>query len=78
MTAKPIVVVYFPQSQYELQKVVKSIEHLNMDKPDYHWFILPDYDTEKIYMQVFYEKDFTDIKYDELKQYIHEQINKTT
>lgn len=81
--AKPIVVVYMPENVSD--RGLKSgwvlcgelSEQWNKEKPDYHWFVLLDYDTEKIYLQVFHEKDFTEIQYEELKQLIENQLKPT-
>lgn len=56
---------------------------MNKMMPDYYVFVLPAKETpkepqEEFEFQVFYEKDFTDIQYQELKELITEQIKTTT
>lgn len=66
-------------SLYELQQLFES------RLPDYHVFVIPAVNDpsepqEYFTFQVFYEKDFTDIQYQELKNLIEQSIKnvKTT
>jgi hypothetical protein len=42
---------------------------------DYYWFCFYDYDITKPEIKVFYEKDFTEIQYNELKELITQSLN---
>lgn len=79
MEAKPICVVYLPIMHSGEKMPWKMCNDMTRDfeerKPDYHWFFIPS-DEEKIEFKVFYEKDFTPIKYEELKQLIQKEIEK--
>lgn len=48
--------------------------------PDYHIFVVPNFITDvpipPLHIQVFYEKDFTEIQYEELKKMIENSLNK--
>jgi hypothetical protein len=49
--------------------------------PDYHVIVVPtqyEYDPEPIKLQVFHEKDFTEIEYQELKQLITDSLKQNT
>ena len=41
---------------------------------EYYWFCFYKYDIDEPQLQVFYEKDFTEIQYEELKQLITDAI----
>lgn len=77
--AKPIVVIHTPihfsgsftKSQ---EMAAKDRDHLSVNYPDYYWFIFPDPKVQIPQFQVFYEKDFTEIQYEELKQLITDAI----
>ena len=86
MTPKPIVVIKIDQTKdfgekafhETLYRFKKSFEER---LPDYHVFVLPlaiDYEQpqDPIQLQVFYEKDFTPIQYEELKQIIMDSLPK--
>lgn len=86
MTPKPIVVIYYlPNifigkggreiSVYEMNEIMKDL------LPDYHTLAVPsnqsaDGSCEDIRLQVFYEKDFTPTKYEELKKMIMDSLPK--
>lgn len=83
--AKPICVVYYnpqvlfcdaePESIYNVTKVFQ-------DKfPDYYVLCVPSYksvegEAEMIELKVFYEKDFVETKYEELKILIEQEFKK--
>ena len=81
--AKPICVVYLPENVFPNGKLVtwkdcnEMIKNFDEAKPDYHWFFFPDNSADKIEFKVFYEKDFTEIKYEELKTLITNAIEET-
>jgi hypothetical protein len=79
--AKPICIVYVPVESGGVggRKITwadcnQMSEHQLKEKPDYHWFFVPAYDIEKLEFKVFYEKDFTEIQYAELKDLINKAI----
>jgi len=84
MNAKPICVVYIPSdimgdgrrliNMKDCEAMAKNFEET---KPDYHWFIFPDNEYERIEFKTFYEKDFTPVHYEELKKIITDSINNT-
>lgn len=41
---------------------------------DYYWFVYPKRDIDEPQLQVFYEKDFTPIKFEELKKFIEDTL----
>lgn len=55
----------------------ETLKFVGEKMPDYHVFAVPFTDedeNEPVQMQVFYEKDFTDIQYEELKKLILDTI----
>lgn len=85
MTAKPIAVIYLPSDvRADGEKITwkdcaNTQKKLDEDKPDYYWFVLLKNDTSDVEFKVFYEKEFTEIQYAELKNIIEQAIanNKT-
>ncbi len=78
--SKPIAIVYFPENISMGNDDVNYGEitaGLNKTYPDYYWFCVPDNNAEKIYLQVFYEKDFTEIQYQELRKLIEKSLQPT-
>lgn len=94
MTPKPIVVIYFPDKFvaggsnrnwiYEYMAALNgetdnSKWKLSHDYTDYHWFCFYKYGIEEPEFKVFYEKDFDQVKYEELKKIVLQSIeNQTT
>ena len=84
--AKPIAVVKLDLNKLNKQMNFGDREVRYMDierwveeriREDYHVLILPCTEiTEPIELQVFHEKDFTDIQYEELKQMVQDAIDK--
>lgn len=66
---KPIVFLGASIPAKERENLVRSLKSA---MPDYHVLVYHSHPTE---MQVFYEKDFTDIQYEELKVLIEEKLN---
>ena len=71
---KPIVIVYLPEnisdngmkSGWTLADELR--EQFQKEMPEYYWFVLLDYNAERIELKVFYEKDFEQTTYGELKK----------
>lgn len=82
---KPIIVIYYlPDAMTSAGgKLIPYHEVLDAFEtkfPDYHVLCLPSYlsvdgSLENIRLQVFYDKDFTDIDYTSLKLLINESLN---
>ncbi len=55
----------------------KIREYMLKELMDYHVFVLPNMEDESdiFEFQVFYEKDFTEIQYEELRKLITDSIN---
>ena len=79
-TAKPICVIHLTDSLGDGGKQIswedcRIIQEINeREKPDYYWFVIPGYNLDTVKFQVFYEKDFTEIEYAELKKIIEDAI----
>lgn len=81
--AKPIAVIFIPADLTEPDGIkvtwadcTKTTKKLEKDKPDYHWFVLLQNDISGVQFHVFYEKDFTEIQYAELKKIIEDAVEK--
>lgn len=80
MEAKPICVVYIPfesgpnDTLITWSKCSEITSDFDNRKPDYHWFFIPSLTHEIMEFKVFYEKDFTPIKYEELKELIQQSL----
>lgn len=89
MSAKPIVVMYIPQHYanegWEAGKVMNILNgtqtvedkgkfEVNDFWAQYYWFVFYKDDLEAPELQVFYEKDFTPIKFEELRAFIEESL----
>lgn len=70
--AKPIFIVRLPSETDELERISKNLTDSLSDY--YVLTISGNYDEAKF--EVFYEKDMTDIKFDELKQHLTNIIKK--
>ena len=82
---KPIVVIYYLPEIFNIGGRIYSNndawELLSKYLKDYYVFCIPsnqslDGSCEDLRLQVFHEKDFTEIQYKELKTIIEESINK--
>lgn len=75
---KPIALMYYPcyyfQVGEEKQNISDVIISFNKAIPDYHWLCFPKEDIETPELQVFFEKDFTQIQYDELMGKIKNKV----
>lgn len=81
MEAKPICIIRYNHKRLVLAKDVNQttqmvdVNNLFEDRfPDYLTFAYPEDIDELFTFQVFYEKDFTEIQYEELKQMITNAI----
>lgn len=77
MAAKPIAVLYIPADVWEKEINYRHgtfIRNFNIDFSDYYWFVWPDFDAKRPELKVYYEKDFTQIQYDELLKQVNEKI----
>ena len=82
--SKPIAVVYYLHDVFHtnggrLISMTEMNETLSKILPDYNVLAIPSYlsvdgSCENLRLQVFYDKDFTPIQYQELKQLIENQI----
>ena len=70
--AKPIFIVRLPSETEELERISKN---LTDSLSDYYVLTISG-NCDKAEFDVFYEKDMTDIKFDELKEYVTKIINK--
>ena len=84
MEAKPICVIYLPEVVNVGGRSINWSDcndvqsDFSETKPDYHWFVLIDSDARRIEFKVFYEKDFTEIQYEELKTLIENKLSNQT
>jgi len=92
--SKPIVVIYFPDTfepsgkrnwVYDYMAFLNGEEVPNNkfnwgkhDYSDYHWFCFYKGGINEPQLQVFYEKDFEQTTYEELKKLIQDSIAKQT
>ena len=79
METKPICVIKVDNRGNEFEEIYKIQQQMTDKFPDYHVLVLPftqvnQDDYEPIQLQVFYEKDFTEVKYQELKSIIEESL----
>lgn len=91
--AKPICVLYIPNSYTmynsgrkndpsELMRILNGVDD-NTSKPtlywqDYYWFCFHKEGITEPEIQCFYEKDFTAVKFEELKKFIENHLNENT
>jgi hypothetical protein len=79
---KPIAVFYLPDNMSTIGRVVNYTDCYNISEdlkntmPDYYWFVLieKDVNIKSPYLKVFYEKDFSETTYEELKKHIESKI----
>jgi hypothetical protein len=86
--SKPICVIYFPFNYrdgisneswiYDYARFLNGISDSKFQQndyfKDYYWFCFYKYEIEEPEFKVFYEKDFNEIKYEELKKLIIENL----
>jgi hypothetical protein len=78
---KPICVISLPENIIEGNKTSWEVcrdmmDYFEKTKPDYHWFVIPDEKLHTLHFEVFYEKDFTEIQYNELKEMVMSKLTK--
>jgi hypothetical protein len=77
---KPICVISLPETSDGIKtswEVCRDLmDYYEKAKPDYHWFVIPDEKLYTLHFQVFFEKDFTEIQYKELKEMIMNKLSK--
>lgn len=88
--AKPICIIYFPEKYSASIKkdwIYDYMKFLNAEKvenaswryseyfTEYYWFCFYKHDIDVPEFQVFHEKDFTDIQYQELKEMITRNLD---
>jgi hypothetical protein len=74
---KPIAVLYVPDSVWvnDVQTSAGDVTRsFSIAYPDYYWFVWPDSETQTPYLQVFHEKDFTPIQYEELLKLVEQKL----
>lgn len=70
--AKPIFIVALP---YRLSDDREGLrESLNKEMPDYYHLVYSK-GIDEIEFKVFYDKDFTETNYEELKEFVRSEIN---
>jgi len=67
---KPILTIGLPELDNENPEIADAFTPL---KNDYYIILYP-INRDEPEFKVFYEKDFNDVKYEELKQYIKDQL----
>lgn len=74
--AKPICVIKVDDSVTTISSLREVNQVLQEKMPDYHVFALPQTDREKegFEFQVFYDKDFTETNYEQLKGLINSSL----
>lgn len=79
---KPICVVKFDATNQPQDIILELNQILRERMPDYHVFVIPNYyigePIDQMEFNVFYEKDFTEIQYAELRKLIEDSIKPTT
>lgn len=82
-TVKPICVTYIPTGLSLANGRVLSWDNCHeigegfeKKMPDYYHLVLLNSEIENVDIKVFYEKDFTPIQYEELKELIKKSIEK--
>lgn len=79
---KPIAVFYIPSIMdiggklIDYNACANLVDDLHKQMSDYHWFCLIENDNniQSPYLKVFYEKDFSETKYEELKKHLESKI----
>jgi hypothetical protein len=81
-TPKPILVVRINTEIWASSQLNSIQENMQTGMPDYYVFVLSQDDKENFHqdieLQVFYEKDFTEIQYTELREMIEKSLQQTT
>lgn len=73
--AKPIITIGIPDTNPDFQDYEEIQQNLAEKLNEYHVLIHTTF-KEEVQFNCFYEKDFNEVKYDELKEIIKESITK--
>ena len=74
MKVKPIFIVRVPESFDE--ETLKGLADSLVDRfKDYHILVIVT-DVKDVQFEVFYEKDFNEVKYEELKEIVNNMVKK--
>jgi len=77
--AKPIALLNYPDAMFDVgdeeRTAVDIIQILNKAMPDYYWLCFPNHNLKFPKLQVYFEKDFTNIEYDEIIEKINRKID---
>ena len=73
MNAKPIFIVKLP-SEMDGKQVADIWDELHDQIKDYHVLVFQTNETKEPEFSVFYEKNFTEVKFDELKDIVKNAI----
>jgi hypothetical protein len=71
--AKPIFIIKLPEKSIDLGDVEKLITPIQRDLYDYHVLCIF-HEGNNIEIEIFYEKDFNEVKFEELKEIVKENI----
>lgn len=79
--AKPISLFYYPDEMFNgvTDKKVSAVDvmqMMNKAMPDYYWLCFPNHNLKFPKLQVFFEKDMTEIEYDDLVDLIRKKVDK--
>ena len=69
--AKPIFIIAVPQRDAEIIPIL--LQELKRKMKDYHHIVYP-HSKDEPEFKVFYEKDFDEVKYEELKQIVIDRL----
>lgn len=72
--AKPIFIVELPGNSFDMQTRDNVQHYLDEKFDDYHILVTTTY-SDTIEYKAFFEKDFDEVKYEELKQIVRDNIN---
>ena len=70
---KPIVTVALP-SNVNLEELHNIKGRIGNQLTDYHVLVYQSFSSKEVEIKVFYEKDFNEVKYEELKQIIKDSV----
>lgn len=75
LSVKPILVIRIPAPiPSEQIKSIKKDKKIQEIKKEYHVLVTESYLINDVQFEVFYEKDFNEVKYEELKEIIRNSI----
>jgi len=74
---KPVIAVHYCIDGIDFDIVIKNLKEIKevaKNMTDYYVFVLPT--TKDSYIEAFYDKDFNEVKYEELSKQLMEEITK--